>query len=123
MVLTVNADCEGLRGAGISAATRATEGDAASTLPRQPLERHTLRGNPAQYDSAFRGVMKDHKTTAARTLRLQWARTTLIPSGGLVDKVVIDADSRKSIVRNLYPRLLYAFSDVVCYITNNPRYA
>ena len=120
-ILNVDADCEGLRGAGVSAATRATEEDVTSTSPRQPFERHTLRGNPALSNSAFRGALKDHKSTATRTLKLQWARTTVIPSGGLADKVVIDARSRTSIVRDLYPRLLYTFSDVVCYITNNPR--
>ncbi|KAM7188967.1 hypothetical protein V8F33_010301 [Rhypophila sp. PSN 637] len=33
----------------------------------------------------------------------------------------VQADSRDLITKNLYPRLLYAFSDVVCFVTANTR--
>ncbi|KAM7186229.1 hypothetical protein V8F33_011927 [Rhypophila sp. PSN 637] len=33
----------------------------------------------------------------------------------------VQADSRDLITKNLYPRLLYAFSDVVCFVTSNTR--
>lgn len=29
--------------------------------------------------------------------------------------------TRETVVRSIYPRLLYAFSDVVCYVTKNAR--
>ncbi|KAI0808727.1 hypothetical protein GGR55DRAFT_689696 [Xylaria sp. FL0064] len=34
---------------------------------------------------------------------------------------VVDSNTRHVVVKNLYPRLLYAFSDVVCFVTNNSR--
>jgi hypothetical protein len=33
----------------------------------------------------------------------------------------VQAASRDVITKNLYPRLLYAFSDVVCFVTSNTR--
>lgn len=64
--------------------------------------------------------MKDHRNTAIRAVSLQWARTLSIESDRDT-KIVVHPRSRETIVKELYPRLLYTFSDVVCYVTNNPR--
>jgi hypothetical protein len=64
----------------------------------------------------------DHRETVSEKYRLRWATTHYTESLiGIGDKFYVDATSRERIVRDLYPRLLYTFSDVVCYITNNPR--
>lgn len=34
----------------------------------------------------------------------------------------VNAETRKTVVKNVYPRLLYAFSDVICYVTINGRH-
>jgi hypothetical protein len=75
--------------------------------------------------SEVRAAARSHKSTASQKLPLQWAKTMSNPSltlSGLGEKVEVHPDSRQRIVTELYPRLLYTFSDVVCYITNNPRY-
>lgn len=64
--------------------------------------------------------MEDHRDTAVRAVSLQWANSQVIQS----DKerlIVLHPKSREIVVNQLYPRLLYTFSDVVCYVTNNPR--
>ena len=98
-------DCEGLKGSDVPIATQAIEGDINATGPKDHRE-----------------TLKNHKETASRVIGLQWARTTEILTK-LSSKVVVHSETRESIVTDLYPRLLYAFSDVVCYITQNPRSA
>ncbi len=72
--------------------------------------------------AAFRleGAVNDHRNTALRTVSLHWARTFPVEADGGT-KIVVHPKSREAIVKELYPRLLYTFSDVVCYVTNNPR--
>ena len=48
--------------------------------------------------------------------------TPSLTFSGLGEKFEVHPDSRQRIVTELYPRLLYTFSDVVCYITNNPKH-
>ena len=123
----MSSDCEGLRGAGTSAATQAAEGEwgdlgvSEKSRPKLPSERNTMRNPPKLSKAAFQEELEEHRNTASYQKRLQWARTTIVPSG-IAEKVVISAESRRTIVKDLYPRILYTFSDVVCYVTNNPRY-
>jgi hypothetical protein len=76
--------------------------------------------------------IKQHATTAKR-FELEWATVTA-PTPALngrrssfqalnlnSERPCIDSDSQKQVVRELYPRLLYTFSDVVCFITNQPK--
>ncbi|KAH7382108.1 hypothetical protein BKA64DRAFT_713345 [Cadophora sp. MPI-SDFR-AT-0126] len=137
------ADCEGLRGSGVSAATRVATGDVPSApqsklskasnygyghlSSRHHLPRHTMRHTPGLSPTEVRATTSSHKSTASR--KLQWARTmttgSSAPSLGMYayaqEQLEVHPASRQVIVTDLYPRLLYTFSDVVCYITNNPR--
>lgn len=147
MKLTLRLDCEGLRCSRRAAATRIAEGDfifesssnnlrtrlpyknkaadtgdypgGTSARQERPGERPSSRFNR----ETFEREVAEHKATASRRLQLQWAATTSDPSsyGGVEYKTVVAPNTRQIIVKNLYPRLLFTFSDVVCYITNNPR--
>lgn len=147
MKLTLWLDCEGLRGSGLSAAARITEGDfifesssnkqrarspyknkAADTggYPRGTSVRQGRRGKRPSSRFNLETLEREvaaHKDTASRGLELQWAATTSDPSssGRVEHKTVVAPNTRQIIVKDLYPRLLYTFSDVVCYVTNNPR--
>ena len=124
----MSSDCEGLRGAGTSAATQAAEGedetedqsDVNRNRARQPFDLKTLRAPPKLSKVAFKEELDEHRQTASYKKRLQWAKTTLTTTG-MTQKIVIGAESRRTIVKDLYPRFLYTFSDVVCYVTNNPK--
>jgi hypothetical protein len=149
MKLTLWLDCEGLRGSGVSAATRIAEGDfnfgssSKKLRARSPYDskaadtgdypggtsarqgRRRKRPSSKFNRETLEREVADHKATSSRRLELQWAGTILVPSssGVLEHKtVVVGPHTRQNIIKDLYPRLLYTFSDVVCYITNNPRY-
>ena len=62
----------------------------------------------------------DHRDTAMHAVSLRWANNLIIESDS-GKKTIVHPNSRQIIVKELYPRLLYTFSDVVCYVTNNPR--
>ena len=64
--------------------------------------------------------MKDHRDTANHAVSLQWADRLIIESES-GKKIMVHPNSRQTIVKELYPRLMYTFSDVVCFVTNNPR--
>ena len=144
--MTLWLDCEGLRGTGLAAATRIAEGDFtfASSSNKQRARSPYKNKAPVTGDypegSARQGrrgkrpssrfnletlerEVAAHKGTAGRRLELQWAATTSDPpsSGRVEYRTVVAPSTRQIIVTDLYPRLLYTFSDVVCYVTNNPR--
>jgi len=90
----------------------------ATTIPGERVSPHLGK-------RALRQNAEEHRGTASRVLPLQWAKVeTRLKKGGLQGlESMMNSESRESIVGDLYPRLLYAFSDVVCYITTNPRSA
>ena len=62
----------------------------------------------------------DHRDIAIHAVPLRWADSLPIESDS-GRKIIVHPNSREIIVKKLYPRLMYTFSDVVCYVTNNPR--
>ena len=77
--------------------------------------------------SSLRSEAEDHRDTVKHKLELQWGRckknvaaqvSSTLTSG---EKAVVDNETRQAVVKDLYPRFLYTFSDVVCYVTNNPK--
>jgi hypothetical protein len=89
-----------------------------------------------RFHKSFADEVEEHQATASSKLDLLWARTTpddMSSSGSLSSAGImgpafaesepqhIDSASHQIIVKELYPRLLYTFSDVVCFITNNPK--
>lgn len=108
----------------------AIEENYAAPPARKHLGRHTMREEstassrpiPSYMKHEVKETIKDHRESAKATFPLQWAKPMVVPSAtGLTDKLVLSAQSRQLIVKELYPRILYTFSDVVCYVTNNPR--
>ena len=74
--------------------------------------------------------MAAHSASQKRTFELRWAQLRQPGTHGPAMELTaaesrelshVASESRGLIVNELYPRLLYAFSDVVCFITNNPR--
>ena len=111
----LNIDCEGLRGSAVPSAAHIIEEEFYSSPPRQRHDRHIPQDNPS-----LRGPIDEHRDTAVRAIPLQWADSLLLQSDRTKKKVV-HPKSRQIIVQELYPRLLYTFSDVVCFVTTNPR--
>ncbi|KAL9038723.1 MAG: hypothetical protein Q9214_005168, partial [Letrouitia sp. 1 TL-2023] len=113
------ADCEGLHGAGVSVATRVAEGDIED---EQAFMRQIPQKTPSTSIASIRDEVEDHRKTVNYKLDLQWCDVTTVPSqSGPIERIVIDNKTRQSIVTDLYPRFLYTFSDVVCFITNNSK--
>lgn len=110
-------DCEGRRGSSRSVASQLASGQPR----RSPLERGTLR-IPKSYGQE----VSEHRKTASRRLLMQWAKVVRPQPQGPYSEPqpsYIHHESTKLVVGELYPRLLYTFSDVVCFITNNVKYA
>jgi hypothetical protein len=90
----------------------------ASEHPREG----TSRGIPLTWPA--KDPLAEHAATATIKVDLKWGQVVApvehsIPGRKTLGEVA--ADTRKVVVKNLYPRLLYAFSDVVCFVTNNSR--
>lgn len=77
--------------------------------PRAPASREDLRDAVADSESQYSDDPSDWSDAES-------ADALLEPVG------YVQADSRDLITKSLYPRLLYAFSDVVCFVTSNSRY-
>lgn len=135
-------DCEGLRG---TLNPTAKQDVSSETPQRQHLQKKTLR--PAARPSTFAVVrdnieavlkasnpvgksyaqeVEEHRRTSSNRPYIQWANIVHPPMSipiGIVqqpdEEPRIDDESAKLIVTELYPRLLYTFSDVVCYVTTN----
>ncbi|KAK0722843.1 hypothetical protein B0T26DRAFT_704224 [Lasiosphaeria miniovina] len=64
----------------------------------------------------------EHSETAMNEIDLQWGEidfATYYPD----KRGHVTPDTRNKVVKHVYPRLLYAFSDVICFVTNNTRAA
>jgi hypothetical protein len=124
-------DCEGMRGGQSAASAHVSD----VTNPRGHLEKKSMRGSLSPEDAAaleasrksYAQAVLAHRNTAHSKLPLRWASVTKPTVGSAAaygydpDPPHIDRASKTLAVRELYPRLLYTFSDVVCYITNNPK--
>ncbi|KAF4460614.1 calcium-independent phospholipase A2 [Fusarium albosuccineum] len=112
-------DCEGLSG---------SDGTAAQQF-RSALEKpgilctsiHGRRGVTAEEERICQAEQNEllkeviDFTDSSRTqYDLLWGRLSR-------DTSSVQSNTRNKVVQHLYPRLLYAFSDVVCYVTNNGR--
>lgn len=96
--------------------------DAQRSEASQHLREGTLRG--IQSTKPAKDPQAEHAATATIKVDLKWGQVVAtvehsIPGRKTLGEVA--ADTRKVLVKNLYPRLLYAFSDVVCFVTNNSR--
>ncbi|KAK5656422.1 hypothetical protein OQA88_4803 [Cercophora sp. LCS_1] len=121
-------DCEGFSGSDRPIArqilSRITRAD---TLPSGEGAGRMSSIRPAK------DLLTEHMETATHRIPLKWGQVMapVLPSGASSLEVSrsrrrigqVGPDTRRVIVKNLYPRLLYAFSDVVCFVTNNSRVA
>jgi len=129
--LTRTLDCEGLSGC-LQPQSSEIQLDAAAEearLPREErLRKKNLKGeadqDPAAHQRAAQGRMEIHwgHMDCPRRLRGEAISSTTLTSdtddeGTHADKV--DDETRQRVVRELYPRLLYIFSDVVCFVANS----
>ena len=93
------ADCEGLAGG-----EREPKGARSKLLNR-------MTGNPTgntQRSKTTRSFEKSCRTLRHSEREIKWAKTS-------------EAQTRQFWVTQLYPRLLYTFSDVVVFVLKNPR--
>jgi hypothetical protein len=80
--------------------------------------------------NTYHDEVLDHMNSCSKKLDLEWANCTQAApmrrgnsaAHAEVSPSHIDSTTQKLIVKELYPRLMYTFSDVVCFITNNPKY-
>jgi energy-coupling factor transporter ATP-binding protein EcfA2 len=106
------ADCEGFVGTN-------------DPTSRQAIAKYLTTVAGINKFSSWRDQIKEHGDCTLEQVPLEWASTSVEGHRSLrapfhrPDKV--SEKSRDIITRELYPRLLYAFSDVVCFITTNSR--
>ncbi|QDS72494.1 hypothetical protein FKW77_010061 [Venturia effusa] len=122
-------DCEGRRGSSRSVASQLASPRRTDT---SPFKRKTLRirnpdGAKARPSTkSYEQEVGEHQKTASQRLHMQWAKVVYPPpsAGPYLEPAPphIHHESTKLVVGELYPRLLYTFSDVVCFITNNVKY-
>ncbi|GAW20800.1 hypothetical protein ANO14919_103110 [Xylariales sp. No.14919] len=98
------------------------------------LQAQQSQASPAVADGALRKsntskpakeALAEHASTVSDKIDLQWGQlyspVEAMPNFSKKGNAVVDSDTRHVVVKNLYPRLLYSFSDVVCFVTNNSR--
>lgn len=119
-------DCEGFSGTD-TPVSRQLILDAQKTTVSQPLRDGTMRNNPTNAKQ-IADTFAEHANSASNRVDLKWGQIlapvdSLGRHQGYGRKVSgqVDPKSRSTVVKKLYPRLLYAFSDVVCFVTNNSR--
>ncbi|KAF7546084.1 hypothetical protein G7Z17_g8670 [Cylindrodendrum hubeiense] len=116
-------DCEGLAGAENPIARQMIS----SMRVGQPFEERPPTNNetPASIKQVLREETKDYINNPISKTDLRWGKTVQSPSAPTIlskeSKRHVDPATRKAVVKHLYPRLLYAFSDVVCFVSNNAR--
>ncbi|KAK0628303.1 hypothetical protein B0T17DRAFT_149884 [Bombardia bombarda] len=124
-------DCEGFSGTDTPIARR-IQSKVNRADVAQPLRDPTLRSSYSYRHT--KDLLSDHENTASHRIDLKWGQVIAPvqqPSSTLDSSLTrtrkplgyVDAQSRKVVVKTLYPRLLYAFSDVVCFVTTNSRAA
>ncbi|KAK3336354.1 hypothetical protein B0T19DRAFT_36498 [Cercophora scortea] len=119
-------DCEGFSGTDTPVACRILA-EASRREGPQPLRDGTLRN--ATSARPAKDLVSEHANTASSRIDLRWGQVVApvpLPTDSLSRRRTIgqvDPESRKLVVKSLYPRLLYAFSDVVCFVTTNSRAA
>ncbi|KAF4996592.1 hypothetical protein FDECE_12381 [Fusarium decemcellulare] len=94
--------------------------------PDRPAEAAVYRRYQSEQDKLRENVEK-FLDSAHNRVDLKWGRLRYSNTrsslqvfesrrGGLVE-----SETRRTVVKRLYPKILYAFSDVVCFVTNNGR--
>jgi hypothetical protein len=104
------ADCEGLDGGEeIPVGAQYQEAGLAASDPTQSPGKRATSIPSSNHSLVPNKLRKAHKA-AKRKYEVRWA---------------VDSESckREFAVRHLYPRLLYAFSDVVVFVLRNERYS
>ncbi|EXK77612.1 hypothetical protein FOQG_17687 [Fusarium oxysporum f. sp. raphani 54005] len=116
-------DCEGFSGTD-TPVSRQLILDARKSPVSQTMRDGTLRHTPVPARQAVDPVL-EHASSASNRIDLKWGRILApIDTPRVYGRKVlgqVDPKSRSTVVKTLYPRLLYAFSDVVCFVTNNSR--
>jgi hypothetical protein len=82
---------------------------------------------PHRYQRQYRSHQKAKNegietfiTTPKDQIQLEWGRVTENRNSSRNGNV--EAETRRIIVENVYPRILYAFSNVVVFVTSQGRY-
>ncbi|RSL74784.1 hypothetical protein CEP53_000019 [Fusarium sp. AF-6] len=114
-------DCEGFHGTNMSVSRKVVS--KAARGARRGTQT-TLDGSPSQLPL---DPLTQHENSALNRIDLRWGE---VQWAGEVSRGVgrkqpghVSSDTRDKVVNTVYPRLLYAFSDVVCFVTNNSRQA
>lgn len=113
------------------------DANATPTVP-QPLRDGTLRKHGDKPSKSTKELVEDHASTASTKIPLVWGHNLFsVPdaaSAGSLGAGVypgyqtntkrgyVQSETRDLIIKRLYPRTLYGFSDVVCFVTNNSRF-
>lgn len=116
------ADCEGLKGGNREPKTET----AWKKLMKEGLE--ILHSQKGQGGSSNTGRLRDRALN--RTLRVALDFTALLDSRRILARDIslmdgknpVRTHTRQYVVENIYPRLLYAFSDTIVFVTRNSKY-
>ncbi|KAI1427994.1 hypothetical protein F5Y12DRAFT_791152 [Xylaria sp. FL1777] len=115
-------DCEGFSGTDKLIARQLLL-QAQQSQAAQPLADIALR--KSNTSKSAKDTIAEHANTVSDRITLQWSQlfSPLNATSNFSRKgnAVVDSITRHIVVKSLYPRLLYSFSDVVCFVTNNSR--
>ncbi|KAI5462890.1 hypothetical protein BGZ63DRAFT_402245 [Mariannaea sp. PMI_226] len=112
---TLYADCEGFSGHEIPVAFEALSSRLHDQVPKAP-PREQRRYISRQ--EATNGDIENFLNSPKNRIQLEWGR---ILEGSIRRNGNVESETRRIIVENIYPRILYAFSNVVCFVTSNSR--
>lgn len=121
LTLCFPSDCEGFDG----------------TTPVSRSAISAMLQRPPSLGRNYRNEFEVHLSDATRNVTLEWASTPTPAADGSEGNGTrrlrshppsasrdenVSPEHREIITKKLYPRLLYAFSDVICFVTTNSRY-
>ncbi|KAI0973070.1 hypothetical protein F4678DRAFT_37931 [Xylaria arbuscula] len=115
-------DCEGFSGTDKPIARQLLL-QAQQSQASQPYADGTLR--KSNISKSAKETLAEHASTVSDRITLKWGQlfspVDAMSSFSKKGNAVVDSNTRTVVVKSLYPRLLYSFSDVVCFVTNNSR--
>ncbi|KAF7557011.1 hypothetical protein G7Z17_g1023 [Cylindrodendrum hubeiense] len=95
---------------------------------RTPRE-HRRNQTQSREERLFENVEHYNKTARKPPVSLGWGKMVPLPKASIPSQSDtrqrghVDEETQERIVRRVYPKILYAFSDVICFVTTNSRSA
>ncbi|KAH7141535.1 hypothetical protein B0J13DRAFT_556977 [Dactylonectria estremocensis] len=117
-------DCEGF----VGGANPIAREQIASLNQRRTARDHRMNHTELREQELFKNVEHYNQTARKPLINLQWGKLVPLPRATHPDeprtrrrRAHVDDETQEKIVKRVYPKILYAFSDVICFVTANSR--